>query len=160
MSGLLVGMPATFSPCLGDKELIQKRNSAVSTNRKLLWHALCFVPLSACLITDPLPTILENQAPMINPTSYPPDEPIVWKDTSVNVWVMAVDPDGDEINFFFSLSEDGSLGTAVQVSTNPEGWQVTLPYDLDLDGQVLTCTVFDDQVVPAWSEVSWPLEVL
>jgi hypothetical protein len=123
------------------------------------WHVLCSCGLSGCFYFGPLPQLEENEPPVILRTSHIADTPITWKDTSVNVWVQASDPEGNGLSFFFELN-NLPLGTATQISTDPEGWMVVLPYDPSLNGQILTCTVYDHENIPAWTSISWPLEVL
>lgn len=112
---------------------------------------------SGCFDFRPLPHIRKNEAPVIIDQNPPSGTPLILKDRSVQVFVIARDPEGEGLSFQWSRSDGTLIGNAQQVT--PETSLVELIPDAALTGQTLRCTIYDGADVPASVVLTWPLEV-
>ena len=138
----------------------QKRNSATLRRKGPVfraWHMVCtFLPLTACPYLGPIGFLEENMPPEI--VHATPGDTITVASSAHKVFVVADDPDGDEIVFLWSLSESGLIGDAVPSGPPFQGSQIELTHDETLDGQVVTCTFSDG--FSEYQTKSWTVEVL
>jgi hypothetical protein len=120
------------------------------------WHVAClFLGVCGCFDFRPLSHIKKNEAPVIVDQVPHSGTPLILKDRSVEVHVLATDPDG--VNFQWSYSDGTLIGSAQQVG---EGTSlVVLDPDPSLAGEELRCIVYDGAEVPASVVLTWPLEV-
>ncbi len=70
------------------------------------------------------------------------------------VWIKAYDPEGAEVAYSWSCGQHIECGTAALVK---RGSSVTIPWEPELDGQVLEVTVEDDEHQS--TSRRWPIEV-
>ena len=115
-----------------------------------------FLPLTACPYLGPIGFLEENMPPEI--VHATPGDTITVASSAHKVFVVADDPDGDEIVFLWSLSESGLIGDAVPSGPPFQGSQIELTHDETLDGQVVTCTFSDG--FSEYQTKSWTVEVL
>lgn len=140
-----------------------RRNAARTSDRAArtpiarAWHTACFLLLAnpGCFYPGPIPDLETNVAPELIASAVASGQPIQVGERGVRVFVIAQDPDGDDVRFVWSLSEEGVIGTAVPIE---DGSQVELAWDETLDEQELTCFVYDGKGNVL--TLSWPLEVL
>ena len=122
------------------------------------WHGCCILLLAGgCFDFRPLPTIKKNEAPVFIDQNPPSGTPLILKDRSVQVFVIARDPEGEGVSFQWSRSDGTLIGDAQQVT--PETSLVELDPEPSLSGQTLRCTIYDGADVPASVILTWPLEV-
>jgi hypothetical protein len=102
---------------------------------------------SGCLYTGPIPTLEDNVPPEIIETSDIPGGAIEIRTDRRAVFVVADDPDGDEIGFVWALSDDGVIGDALPLNfPSGDGSQIYLDrVDVELDGQRLRCFIDDGE---------------
>lgn len=122
------------------------------------WHAFCIVLWSSgCYYFGPLPQVKKNEAPVIIDQNPPSETPLILKDRTVQVFVIARDEDG--VTFQWSRSDGTLLGNAQQVNAETSFVEIAPDPDVNLDGQSLRCTIYDGAVPPASVILTWPLEV-
>lgn len=107
-----------------------------------------------CFYPGPLPDLVNNVPPDLIAAAVEDGQTIVIGERGQRVFVIAQDDDGDDILFSWSLSRDGVIGTAQPI---PDGSQVDLTADEALDGQELSCVVYD--TAGNALTLRWPLEV-
>lgn len=121
----------------------------------------------ACFDFEPVPYLDENLAPQFKATSYEPGTLLTIDDANVVMTAIAYDEDaaeGDTLDFLWFAGPQFLSSTPLPGLGNEgdeivlHGSVVTLPYDLDLDGLELSCTVIDAEGADV--EATWPLEVL
>ena len=123
-----------------------------------VWHVSCMLLWSSgCYYFGPLPQVKKNEAPVIIDQNPPSQTPLILKDRSVQVFVIARDEDG--VNFQWSRSDGTLLGNAQQVNAETSFVEISPDPNINLDGQSLRCTIYDGAVPPASVILTWPLEV-
>jgi hypothetical protein len=124
------------------------------------WHALCFPVLaSGCFYIGPIPTVEYNLPPEIKRAEPASDteEPLLIGPSGQSVFVIAEDPEGDEVRFTWTLTGEGILGYGYPVYDG-EGSEIVLEHDPELDGKTLGCLLDDGE--NDLVSLSWLLEVL
>lgn len=130
------------------------------------WHALC-IPFTTmgCFAFWPTPYLEENEAPSFFKWSRDDGALVSVDGVNDTFFVIALDPDlGDEETLQFIWQAGPYLVDPREESADADGDTILfyslidIPYDPDLDGEVLSCTVIDEG--GADDRMSWPLEVL
>ncbi len=124
------------------------------------WHAPCFAVLaSGCFYIGPIPTVEYNLPPEIKRAEPAADteEALLIGPSGQSVFVIAEDPEGDEVRFTWTLTGEGILGYGYPVYDG-EGSEIQLEHDPDLDGKTLGCLLDDGE--NDLVALSWRLEVL
>jgi hypothetical protein len=116
--------------------------------------------MQGCFFWLPLEEEPPNEPPVIEYSSPEADE-VFRIDTQQGgvAWVSVYDPDeGDVMDYLWSINGLGPQGSAQTfVSGNYQGSSIQLPQDPDLNGRVLTCTVYD--LSGATDRRNWSIEV-
>lgn len=130
-----------------------------------LWHAACFlVGSTACIYPFPLRTREANAAPELK-NMWPAantGEPVEIVGHDQTFFVVAKDPELDDVHFDWSLTRDGPVNDRAVESLgddNSEVSQITLSPDPDLDGQSLRCAYWDDGNGATQPVLEWILSV-
>lgn len=130
-----------------------------------VWHCACSTPrvlalslLSSCFYLVPVPWAAPHPSPEVEQVTPEADSTVSM--TSSGQTFLVVVSDTETVNFIWSLSRDGYVGTATPVAQNgdTQGSQVKLAYDTALDGQTLTCVASD--TLSEDVTIRWQLEVL
>ena len=127
------------------------------------------IPLGpmACFDFEPIRYLDENLSPDFEHLAFEDGTQLTVDDANVRVFAIAYDEDyvsGDTLDFLWYAGPQFISGDPMQVpgDTSDErvlfASQIVVPYDLDLNGQELSCTVIDPE--GAKVEASWPLVVL
>lgn len=133
-----------------------------------VWHAIC-LPLGpmACFDFEPIVYLDENQVPEFERTAFDDGAVLVVDDANVTFFAIAFDPDheqGDSLDFLWFAGPEfvSSSPMPVPGDTADErvnfGSKIVVPYNLELDGLELSCTVVDPE--GGETERTWPMEVL
>jgi hypothetical protein len=129
------------------------------------WHGACFLlPLSGCFYFGPIPDVAEgNVQPVIKSRAFEGDETITVGRDGQEVFVIAQDPEDDDVAFVWSYEDHGLIGSAETIRTEVgdvllQGSSILVVWDPELDGDVLRCEVFDEYNDTI--KMSWPLEML
>ncbi|MFZ5479208.1 MAG: hypothetical protein ACOZNI_20760 [Myxococcota bacterium] len=93
--------------------------------------------------------------PEIKARSFENGETIEIGPNGQQVYVVAIDPDGDPVEFVWSFGRGDLISDAQPFD---DGSLVNLAYDAELDGETLECEIFDE--FNETLTLSWPLEVL
>ncbi|MBM4365740.1 MAG: hypothetical protein FJ102_05955 [Deltaproteobacteria bacterium] len=120
-----------------------------------------------CFAFWPTPYLDENEAPELERASWDDGEPVTVDGVNDIFFAVAFDPDldaeaGDSVEFLWQAGpylvdprEEREEETGDQIYFYSF---VELPYDPELNGEMLSVTVYD--VEGADDRMSWPLEVL
>ena len=106
------------------------------------WHVPCLpLLLSGCLYIGPIPGVMYNDPPEILRTEpvANTDEALLIGPSGHSVFVLATDPDEDEVRFTWTLTGEGILAHGYPVNDG-EGSQIDLEHDEELDGKTLGCS--------------------
>lgn len=116
---------------------------------------MSIVPLFALLVACEGIQQGDNLPPQIVTASAEDGEVIKLDEDLNTIWVQVYDEDPDSLTYTWTLSLWGEINEEL-VQVNPEGAQVELENDPDLDGQSLTCTVSDGV---GSDRIDWTLSV-
>ena len=136
----------------------------------VIWHGACLVfSQMACFVTWEMPLAEEDNEPPVL-ISYPREKDEVFVvDSDTTAFVSAQDPDSSEpLSFNWNAGNEPLFGQPQITDPGDEEsdpprrptWMsiVDVPWDEELDGETLTCRIFDSE--GAKVEIAWPLEVL
>ena len=103
-----------------------------------------------CLVLACAPD--SNSAPLLETATFANGTPIEVPTLGINVAVTASDPDGDDMQFRWSIDGIGVLGEEdTNVSSTTSTYNI---YGANLDGTTLTCLITDGL---ADAVIAWPL---
>jgi hypothetical protein len=116
--------------------------------------------VQGCFFWLPFEEVQPNEPPIIEYSS--PDEGDIFRiDTSQGgvAWISVYDPDEDDVmDYLWSINGLGPQGSAQTfVSGNFQGSSIQLPQTANMDGRVLTATVYD--AAGASDRRHWTIEV-
>ena len=144
-----------------------RRRGVPSRPRPVLriWHAACLlVGSTACIYPFPLRTREANAAPELK-NMWPAantGEPVEIVGHDQTFFVVAKDPELDDVHFDWSLTRDGPVNDRATESLgddNSEVSQITFSPDPDLDGQSLRCAYWDEGNGATQPVLEWILSV-